>query len=184
MTVLGDIEAAVPALRRYAWSLMRHGPDADDLVQDCLAQALGRLSTRTGEGDVRPWLFTIMHNLFVSRWRRARRWQALFQRREEDADDPGRPASQEWSLVTRELVDGVDRLPIEQRQVLLLVAVEGFEYREAAGILGIPVGTVMSRLSRARDALRRHVDGVASSDSACVGVSVRDVSRPALRRVK
>jgi RNA polymerase sigma-70 factor (ECF subfamily) len=185
MTVLGDIEAAVPALRRYAWSLMRHGPDADDLVQDCLAQALGRLSTRTGEGDVRPWLFTIMHNLFFSRWRRARRWQALFQRRDEETEDPGRPPSQEWNLVTRELVTGVDRLPPEQRQVLLLVAVEGFEYREAAGILGIPVGTVMSRLSRARDALRRHVDGVDSSDSAGGRANSQDIARPMpLRRVR
>jgi RNA polymerase sigma-70 factor (ECF subfamily) len=180
MTVLGDIEAAVPALRRYAWSLLRHGQDADDLVQDSLALALGRLATRTGEGDIRPWLFAIMHNLFVSRWRSARRWRTLFGRADDESQGPAQPPGQEWSLVTRDLVQGVDNLPGEQRQVLLLVAVEGMEYREAAAILGIPVGTVMSRLSRARDALRAHVEGHALSDAAPVGRR----ARPALRRVK
>ncbi len=175
MTELAEIEAAVPALRRYAWSLLRHAADADDLVQDCLATALRGLGSRTGRGDIRPWLFAIMHNLFVSRWRSARRWRALLVRNDGDAPEAATPPGQEWSLATRDLVAGFDRLPQEQRQVLLLVAVEGLEYRDAAAVLGIPIGTVMSRLSRGRDALRAHVDGAA-----------RDTQRPrsVLRRIK
>jgi RNA polymerase sigma-70 factor (ECF subfamily) len=177
MTVLTEIEAAVPALRRYAWSLLRHSADADDLVQECLALALRRLGSRTGEGDIRPWLFAIMRNLFVSRWRTARRWGRVFHRGAQDgAGEPAEPPSQEWSLATRDLVHGFDRLPAEQREVLLLVAVEGLEYREAASVLGIPVGTVMSRLSRARDALRAHVEGGVSAPLA--------IGRPNLRRIK
>src|SRR5580698_8620508 len=73
MTLMGEIEASIPALRRYAWSLLRNGHDADDLVQDCLVRALDRLTTDPAVSSVRPWLFTIMHNLFVSRWRTLRR---------------------------------------------------------------------------------------------------------------
>ncbi len=157
MSVLTEIEEAVPALRRYAWSLLRQSQDADDLVHDCVVKALAALPKRAGDGAVRPWLFTIMHNLFVSRWRATRRRAAVMVA-DNDAESPVE-AGQEWSLATRELVAGLDRLPPEQRDVLLLVSVEGLEYREVAAVLGIPVGTVMSRLSRARDALRNHLEG-------------------------
>ncbi len=157
MSALTEIEEAVPALRRYAWSLLRQSQDADDLVHDCLVKALAALPNRSAEGTVKPWLFTIMHNLFVSRWRTARRRSAVMVAAE-DAESPVE-AGQEWSLATRDLVAGLDRLPPEQREVLLLVAVEGLEYREVAAVLGIPIGTVMSRLSRGRDALRNHMEG-------------------------
>ncbi|MFC0387555.1 sigma-70 family RNA polymerase sigma factor [Muricoccus vinaceus] len=158
MSLLAEIEGHVPALRRYAWSLVRHDQDADDLVQDCLVRALARLPELEGGvlAQLRPWLFTILHNLAVSRWRGLRR-------RGQPVDiasaDLSMAASQEWTSTAREMLEALARLPAEQSQVLLLVAVEGFDYREAAGILGIPMGTVMSRLSRARDALRAQMEG-------------------------
>jgi RNA polymerase sigma-70 factor (ECF subfamily) len=146
--------------------MLRHRDEADDLVQDCLVRALGRLPAPSSDLTVRPWLFTILHNLSVSRWRRLRRRGTTV---DAAAVDLPVPPPQEWSLATRDLVRGLERLPAEQRQVLLLVGVEGLEYREAAAVLGLPVGTVMSRLSRGRDALRAHMEGR---------------ERPALRRVK
>lgn len=170
------LEASIPALRRYAFALVRDRDAADDLVQDCLVRALDRLHTRTGDGDPRPWLFTILHNLCVSRWRRARIRAAVMV--EVDADLPtpaAQPASAELAEAMRALAD----LPDEQRHVLLLVAVEGFEYAEAAAILGVPVGTVMSRLSRARDRLR---EGMGMGKGVGMGLGKRDGT--ALRRIK
>ena len=174
MSVMAELEAAVPALRRYAWSLLRNSADADDLVQDCLALALRRLASRTGTGDIRPWLFTIMHNLFVSRWRLKKRWERLLGRSGDASAEASVAPAQDWSLATRDLIAGLDLLAPEQRHVLLLVAVEGLEYRDAATALGVPVGTVMSRLSRARNALRAHMDGKTTDRPA----------RPALRKVR
>ncbi len=168
MTLLSQIEASIPALRRYAWSLLRNSHDADDLVQDCLVRALDGMATGPAISAVRPWLFTIMHNLFVSRWRTMRRRQEVLSNDAASTEISVGP-EQEGALARRDLLAGLDRLTEDQRQVLLLVSVEGLEYREVATILGIPVGTVMSRLSRARDNLQAHMDGN---------------SRPKLRRVK
>ena len=123
-----DLEEHIPALRRYAFALVRHEQDADDLVQSSLLRAVDSLGSGAEVRSLRPWLLTILHNLFVSEWRKRRV-------RREVAD------------VWRRLND----LPEEQRQVLLLVSVEEMSYAEVAAILAIPVGTVMSRLSRARD---------------------------------
>jgi RNA polymerase sigma-70 factor (ECF subfamily) len=169
MTLMGEIEASIPALRRYAWSLLRNGPDADDLVQDCLVRALDRLTSDPAVSAVRPWLFTIMHNLFVSRWRTLKRRGEVLSADAAEAAEVSVAPDQDGSLVMRDLLAGLDRLTEDQRQVLLLVTVEGLEYRDVAAILSIPVGTVMSRLSRARDALHAHMDGH---------------QRPPLRRVK
>jgi RNA polymerase sigma-70 factor, ECF subfamily len=169
MTLMGEIEASIPALRRYAWSLLRDTDDADDLVQDCLVRALDRVAADPAIAAVRPWLFTIMHNLFVSRWRTSRRRRVTIPGDAvENVEIPVAP-DQDDALARRDLLAGLDRLTEDQRQVLLLVSVEGLEYREVASILGIPVGTVMSRLSRARDNLHAHMDGT---------------KRPMLRRVK
>ncbi len=146
--------------------MLRHGDEADELVQECLVRALGRLPPPSSDLRVRPWLFTILHNLSVSRWRALRRrGQAIGL----DAVELPVPPPQDGRLVARDLMRGLALLPLEQRQVLLLVGVEGLGYREAASVLGLPVGTVMSRLSRGRDALRSHMEGR---------------GRPALRRVK
>ena len=168
MTLMGEIEASMPALRRYAWSLLRNTDDADDLVQDCLVQALNQLGGDLVISAVRPWLFTIMHNLFVSRWRTIRRRETMSGDGTESVEVAVGP-EQEGALTRRDLLAGLDRLAEDQRQVLLLVSVEGLEYREVASILDVPVGTVMSRLSRARDNLHAYMDGG---------------TRPLLRRVK
>ncbi|MBE9603416.1 RNA polymerase sigma factor [Acetobacteraceae bacterium H6797] len=153
MSILAEIEEAVPALRRYAWSLLRHPHDAEDLVQDTLLRALSSLPREPGITAVRPWLFTILHNLSVSRWRSLRR-RAAARFTPEDKVGP----SQDWHLATRDLMRGLEALSEDQRRVLLLVSVEGFDYREVAAILGLPIGTVMSRLSRARDALAAQME--------------------------
>ncbi len=171
MSALAEIEDAVPALRRYAWSLLRHHQDADDLVQDALVHALDFLPRRTRDTELQPWLFAIMHNLFISRWRTARR-RLMVSIDAEGADSPVAPA-QEWSLAVRDLVRGFDRLAADQRQVLLLVVVEGLQYSDIATILDVPIGTIMSRLSRGRDALRRHM-----------GEQDTLTAHPPLRRVK
>jgi RNA polymerase sigma-70 factor (ECF subfamily) len=167
MSMLSKLEENIPSLRRYAWSLLRQSSDADDLVQDCLVRALDRIETVRAEGDLRPWLFAIMHNLYVSRWRRMKRRPevAAADVEAELAMQAAQPASAEMRLALR----GLAQLPEDQRRVILLVAVEGFQYDEVARMLGIPIGTVMSRLSRARDKLRELVEGR---------------ERPQLRRVK
>jgi RNA polymerase sigma-70 factor, ECF subfamily len=169
MTLMGEIEASIPALRRYAWSLLRNGHDADDLVQDCLVRALDRGATGSPICAVRPWLFTIMHNLFISRWRTMRRRGEVASSNVVEAAEASVEPDQDGALVMRDLLAGLDRLTDDQRQVLLLVTVEGLEYRDVAAILAIPEGTVMSRLSRARDSLHAHMNGY---------------KRPSLQRVK
>lgn len=157
MTSLSSLEEHIPALRRYAWSLLRNASDADDLVQDCLLRALDRFDTRTSQGDIRPWLFTIMHNIYISDWRRLRlRNQVMV---EDVGADLGLPPPQPVNTEMRDTLRALAELAEEQRQVLLLVAVEGFGYGDAAIILDVPVGTVMSRLSWARDKLRELVEG-------------------------
>jgi len=155
-------------LRRYARALMKDRNEADDLVQDSVARALSRAHCFQPGTNLRAWLFTIMHNVHVNTVR-----QRVI--RPEGASDEalGRlvsPANQDDRVELRDMARALDTLPPEQRQVLLLVALEGLKYDEVASVLGVPVGTVMSRLSRAREALRRHLSGQAPT--------------PLLRRVK
>ncbi|HEY0526072.1 MAG TPA: sigma-70 family RNA polymerase sigma factor [Stellaceae bacterium] len=157
------VEPHIPALRRYAWALLRDDHAADDLVQDCLERAVRRWHLRRRDGNVRAWLFAILHNQFVSGHRQRRRRgvavplddataaAALYATA--GADDP------ELGVVCRDVLDGLAALSEEQRAVILLVAVEDLSYDEAARVLGVPIGTVMSRLSRGRDRLRSYVDG-------------------------
>ena len=170
---IGLIEPNIPALRRYAYALLRDEGDADDLVQDCLELAVGRWGQRRAEGDVRTWLFSILHNLAVSRFRRIRRRGASIAL--DDAPPSALAAAPAQDDVVRhgELLRALARLSEDQRSVLLLVSVEDLTYAEAAGVLGVPVGTVMSRLSRARETLRKLMDGQAS-----------EASRPTLRIVQ
>src|SRR5215218_911959 len=122
--VILRIEQCIPALRRYAWALLRNQDDADDLVHDCLVRALGKLHTRRDDADVRAWLFTILHNLFVSQHRR-RKIRPTTEALTEAHDGAAslRP-SQEDGLLWRDMLRGLERLPEEQRSVVLLISVE------------------------------------------------------------
>ena len=152
------IEAELAGLRRYARALVGSRGEADDLVHDCVERALSRWSLWRRERALRPWLFSIMHNLFISdRRRHARRGHTV--ELDEGAPYTGRPPEQGASVMLGELARGLRELPEEQRVVLLLVGLEGFSYAEAAEIAGVPIGTVMSRLSRGRTRLRERLDG-------------------------
>jgi RNA polymerase sigma factor (sigma-70 family) len=146
------IEPHIPALRRYAFALLRDRDRADDLVQDTLERALSRWLLRRADGDVRAWLFTILRNLHVSAWRRDRRHGAAVAIDETTA--PAVAARQEAALEVHDVLAALDQLPEEQKSLLLLVGVEDLSYDDAARVMGVPMGTVMSRLSRGRQRLR------------------------------
>ncbi len=141
------IVAEIPRLRRYARALTGNGDLADDLVQDTLERALGKWRLWQQSRELRPWLFSIMHNLHVDGRRREHRVDFR------DTDDlplPAQRANQQDSLELRDLDRALALLPPDQREVLLLVGLEELSYAEVARALNIPQGTVMSRLSRAR----------------------------------
>ena len=150
---LDEIEACVPALRRYARALTRNADRADDLVQDCLERAIRKQRLWAPTGALQSWLFKILLNLYRNDARSARR-RGDHVPIESLLVEPSTPAPQPGRIALAEMSRAIDALPDEQREVLLLVALEGVSYQEGAGILGIPVGTLMSRLSRARTALR------------------------------
>ena len=152
-----EIVACIPSLRRYARGLVSDRDRADDLVQDTLERAWSRFSMWQRRGEIRAWMFGIMHNHFVDRLRAQR------SRPEDSAGDnlpetPQRPLQTD-ALELRDLDRLLRRLAPEQREVLLLVGVEELDYREVAVVLGVPIGTVMSRLSRARAKLRSEIAG-------------------------
>ncbi|TNE94750.1 MAG: sigma-70 family RNA polymerase sigma factor [Rhodobacteraceae bacterium] len=152
MTFLDEIETAIPALRRYARALVRDRDGADDLVQDCLERAIARRHLWRGESELRVWLFRILLNRFRDGMRSAQRRAHLVPL--DAAPDPIQVAAQETQLTLREVHAAIGSLPEDQRAALLLVAVEGMTVAEAARILGVPEGTVASRVARARVALR------------------------------
>jgi len=158
--MLFAIEPLIPSLRRYARALVRNSATADDLVQDCLERAVSRWHQRR-EGELRPWLFAILHNLAVSQFRQsAARGQHLGLEAITERELGQNPV-QETKLMYQDVIDRLARLPADQRSVLLLVAVEDLSYAEAAKVLDVPVGTVMSRLSRARERLHQELEGTA-----------------------
>jgi len=140
----------IPRLRRYARALVGDRATADDLVQDTLERAWAKLHLYRRGTDLRAWLFTVMHNVHVNRVRAARVTDTL----EDDMPELAQRAPQGDALLVRDLDRGITRLPAEQRAVLLLVTLEEMSYEQVARTLGIPIGTVMSRLSRAREKLR------------------------------
>ena len=152
------LAACVPRLRRYARALTGERGDADDLVQDTLERAWKRLSGWRGTGDLRAWLFSIMHNAFVDRQRRPS-LDAVALDAADEAMQVAVRAPQTDALELRDLDAALACLPAEQREVLLLVALEQMTYEEVAQAMGIPVGTVMSRLSRGRERLRVALEG-------------------------
>jgi RNA polymerase sigma-70 factor, ECF subfamily len=147
------IEALIPRLRRYARALMRDPVAADDLVQDCLVRALGKIHLWREGTDLRAWLFTILHNQSISLARRAAREREhiALQRYNPELT---LPPDQTARLEIRDLERAIAKLSDEQRAVILLIGLEGMGYDEVASVLNLPVGTVRSRLSRGRETLR------------------------------
>ena len=156
------IEAAVPALRRYARALTRNAEVADDLVQDTLVRALRSEHLFYG-GELRSWLYTILTNLNRNRLRALARRPTMMPIDDNDAAELAGPEAG-----GRDIARALATLVDDQRAALLLVVLEGLSYREVADMQGVPIGTVMSRLSRARTQIKDYLDG----------------KRPALRRVK
>jgi RNA polymerase sigma-70 factor (ECF subfamily) len=163
------IVACIPSLRRYARGLLSDGSQADDLVQDTLERAWSRFSLWQNRGEIRAWMFSIMHNQFINGTRARRR------RPEDSAGDalPETPqrAAQTDGLEIRDLDRTLQRLSHEQREILLLIAVEEMSYQEAATITGVPIGTVMSRLARARERLRHELQGRDAASASASGVA-------------
>src|SRR5688572_27826221 len=157
-----NVQAAIPALRRYARALTRNADIADDLVQDTLVRALRSEHLFHG-GDIRSWLYTILTNLNRNRLRSLARRPALTPIEDSDASDSSGPEAG-----GRDIERALAALVEDQRVALLLVVLEGCSYREVAEVQGVPIGTVMSRLARARAQIKAYLDG----------------ERPALRRVK
>ncbi len=145
--------ACLPRLRRYARALTGDSARADDLVQDTVERGWSRIGQWRPDGDLRAWLFGIMHNLHIDQLRRAPPAVAEL----EDGDLPVQPSAP--ALELRDLERALQQLPSAQREVLLLVALEDMRYEDVAATLEIPLGTVMSRLSRARENLRRLMAG-------------------------
>lgn len=144
----------IPRLRRYARALTRQTAAADDLVQDVLELAWSKQTSFRAGTDLRAWLFTIMHNRFVSQLRAAPPPMATL----DEAPEPGVAPQADVRAQLLDLQQAFDALGAEHRAVLMLVAVEELSYEEAARSLAVPVGTVMSRLSRARERLRTVLD--------------------------
>jgi RNA polymerase sigma-70 factor (ECF subfamily) len=157
-----QVETTIPALRRYARALTRDADLADDLVQDTLVRALRSEHLFHG-GEVRSWLYTILTNLNRNRLRSLSRRPSLLPLEDNDAPDLAGPEAG-----GRDIDRALAALVDEQRNALLLVVLEGLTYREVAEVQGVPIGTVMSRLARARVQIKSYLDG----------------ERPALRRVK
>ena len=151
------VEAEIPRLRRYARALTRDVSRADDLVQSCLTRAVAKQHLWQPGTDLRAWLFTILHNQHVNDVRRSVR-EGVNVAVEEMAPVLTIQSNAIDVLQLRDLEAAIAKLPQEQRQVILLVGLEGMRYEEVALILGVPVGTVRSRLSRGRDQLRRLMD--------------------------
>ena len=152
MSFEADVVAWLPQLRRYARALTRDPAWADDLVQDTAERALTHVRAFRPDSNLRAWLLTILRHIYLDQLRAHREitldddhgpWQSL-----------EAPAGQVDSLVLRDVQRMLYRLPLEQREVLLLVCVEELSYQEASSVLGVPLGTVMSRVSRAREQMR------------------------------
>lgn len=163
-----DMEADLLAMRRYARALARDAADADDVVQDALLRAIERKATYQPDRSRTRWLLAIVHNVFIS----ARRRQAAEARRNDrfaetllSSVDP----QQEDHVRLAEIAQGFATLPDSQRAVLHLTAIEGMSYQQAADVLGVPIGTVMSRLSRGRAALREGQMGKSGPHLRLVG---------------
>jgi RNA polymerase sigma-70 factor, ECF subfamily len=168
----------IAPLRRYARVLLGDRMEAEDLVQDCLTRALSRAHLWRPGTDLRAWLFTILHNIHVNNLR-----SRLAHRVIEDLTfdelraSAAAPPDQDARLELRDLARALDSIPEEQRQVLMLVGIEGMSYEEAARVSGVPIGTIMSRVARGRDALRRRMRLAEDARAAAPAPSPRAAGR-------
>jgi RNA polymerase sigma-70 factor, ECF subfamily len=169
---LTDLESCIPSLRCYARALLHDRADADDLVQDCLERAIARRHLWYGGTSTRPWLLRILRNLYLNQVRGRRAHPTPISLDELEFQPAGMEAPGA-GITLREMQAALAVLDEEQRHVLTMVALTGMTYRECALALGVPVGTVMSRLARARARLRQILEGQASTKG-----------EPLLRRVK
>lgn len=152
-----EIEKTIPNLRRYARSLAQNVDDADDVVQETLLLALSRLHQFKPHANLKAWLFTIARNSFISSIRRKRPFVEL----SDESCLPVTGPAQEHRIMLNETARAYGRLLPSHREIIALIVFEGMKYEEASELLGVPVGTVRSRLSRARALLREAQDGVA-----------------------
>ena len=160
---LNELEQCIPALRRYAYTLYYQQDQADDLVQDCLERAIKKKLLWQQGTSLRAWLFTMQHNLYVNQLKRLGRQPQMITETEQltHALEPHKS-----DALIHDIDFCMQQLPEDQRQILLLVSVEGFSYKEVGEIVGIPLGTVMSRLSRARKALQSLMNGETKPSSS------------------
>jgi RNA polymerase sigma-70 factor (ECF subfamily) len=160
----GELRELIPRMRRFALSLTRNVSSADDLVQASLEKALSAWKGKRPEGDLRAWLFSILYRQFLDAHRRSRRYSRMLELFTGGGEEDYQP-SVERTVVAQSTLGAFERLNTEQRALLLWISVEGLSYKEVATILDVPIGTVMSRLSRARQALRQFSDGEITTPS-------------------
>ncbi len=153
------IIAELPRLRRYARALVRDADTADDLVQDCVERSLSRLHQFRAGTDMRSWLFTIMHSIFVNGVSRRKFMVDLDELNPNHEPRLATPPEQGQGLVMRDLEAALARLSDEQREIVILIGLENMTYKQAAEIIGVPLGTVMSRLARGRERLSQLMGG-------------------------
>jgi len=161
------LESEIPHLRRYARALVTNVDEADDLVQSCLQKALENAHQWDSSRRLRPWLFRIQHNIFVS-WLRRRETERGI--RSAAPRERSVAPRHEVDLHLKEMQRALERLPTEQRTVVLLIALEGLTYQEASEVLAVPVGTIRSRLARGRESLRAALDGGLDTPAAQGGL--------------
>ena len=177
------IAEEIPRLRRYARTLTRDAAAADDLVQDALERAMRKWALWRRRGSLRAWLYRLLYNVFLNQLARARRRGVEVAVEETPALSA--PPRQEDAAFCREIAAAMAALPADQRAALALTAVEGLSYDEAADVLGVPVGTLRSRLFRGRETLRALVDLEAEPEvTPCDGLDETSRWRQTLRRVK
>jgi RNA polymerase sigma-70 factor, ECF subfamily len=158
-----SVVSLIPALRAFAWSLSHNSADADDLVQDTLIKAWTHRDKFEPGTNLRAWLFTILRNTYYT---------AAVRRRREVRDETGKYAAtlstgptQDWSLAMRSLQTALALLPDEHREALILVGAAGLTYEEAAEVCGCALGTIKSRVNRARARLLKIMDAEEASDA-------------------
>lgn len=164
--LIDSLAEHVAGLRRYAFALLGSRQEAEDLVQETLARAIAAAGSFRQTGSLRAWLFSIMHNAFISGVRGHR---PLERELDEIRPELVQPPSQVARLEVRDVLAALQQLPESQREALVLIAMEEFSYEEAARVLGIPLGTLTSRLARGRETLRRIMNGEARPRLRVVG---------------